>query len=175
MLHTLGHHRRNRVWIFNWALIGGAAKWFSENSAGRLELFIPFSARRLPDLGTIFRSGFFPRLFRGSATKDYPEGKFPCLTCPLRPGMEPWGKAAASPEAVAKAEADGGIYQPYHYEPQVLLWKGDRSRRPNSSEWEEMMGYPRAWTDVPELPKAPHRRELARLRLLGNAWRFTLC
>ena len=32
------------------------------------------------------------------------------------------------------------------------------------------MGYPRAWTDVPELPKAPHRREVARLRLLGNAW-----
>ena len=165
-----GHHRRRRVWIFNWDLHAQAKQWLRSLPCGRQEVFVPFSARRLPDLGRIFRSSFFPRFLRGAGKPDYPEGKFECLTCPLRPGMVPWGLRSASRLAVNRAEDDGFLYQPYHYEDAVLLWSGRNFRRPNAAEWEELFGFPRAWTDVPGLPIKPDEREVARLRLLGNTW-----
>ena len=165
-----GHHRRRRVWIFNWDIQDQTAKWLRATPCGRQEVFVPFSARRLPDLGRIFRSSFFPRRLRSSGTRDFPEGKFECLTCPLRPGMVPWGLRSASEWATERAQAEGFVYQPYHYEDAVLLWSGQEFRRPNSAEWEELFGFPRAWTDVPGLPVKPEEREIARLRLLGNSW-----
>ena len=165
-----GHHRRRRVWIFNWPIQDETAKWLRPTPCGRQEVFLPFSARRLPDLGRIFRSSFFPRCLRSAGTRDFPEGKFECLTCPLRPGMVPWGLRSATGRATERARAEGFVYQPYHYEDAVLLWAGHNYRRPNAAEWEELFGFPRAWTDVPGLPDKPHDRELARLRLLGNAW-----
>ena len=43
----LWHHRLNRVWIFSWNIVGDAARWFRRKSCGRLELWVPFSAKRL--------------------------------------------------------------------------------------------------------------------------------
>ena len=77
-----GHHRRPRIWIFNWDLSGWAARWLRKSASGRTEVRIPLSARRLQDLGQIFRSSFFPRRLRSAGTHEFPEGKFPCLTCP---------------------------------------------------------------------------------------------
>ena len=165
-----GHHRRPRIWISNWQLQGEAAKWLVPGPTGRQEVQIPYSARRLPDLGRIFRSSFFPRRLRGAGTRDFPEGKFPCLTCPLRPGMRPWGEERASMMALQRSEQDGGIYQPYHYEDSVLLWAQEQFRRPCADEWDQLFGFPAGWTDVPGLPRDPRARELARQRLLGNAW-----
>ena len=84
--------------------------------------------------------------------------------------MVPWGLKQASAAAIRRAKNDGNIYQPLHYEDEALLWVGGKHRRPNADEWEELFGLPRRWTDVPGLPSDPEKRELVRLRLLGNAW-----
>ena len=49
------------------------------------------AARRLPDLECIFNSGLFPKFLRGASLKAFPEGRLPCLSKPLRPGMFPQG------------------------------------------------------------------------------------
>ena len=79
----LGHHKRPRIWICNWPVAGAFEKWMQPSADGRKELWVPFSARRMPDFGTIFKTPFYPRHIRGSATATYPEGTLPCLTCPL--------------------------------------------------------------------------------------------
>ena len=84
--------------------------------------------------------------------------------------MVPWGLEGASPAAINRAREDGNTYQPYHYEDPVMLWAGKDCRRPNADEWEQLFGFPRAWTDVPGLKGPPAEKELKRLRLLGNSW-----
>ena len=87
----LGHHRRNQVWILSWDLVGDAAKSFRRISCGRVELWVPFSARRLLDLGQIFHRSFFPDCAGHPRKTSEKAGWFLCLTCSLRRGMRPWG------------------------------------------------------------------------------------
>ena len=53
------HHRRNRLWILPWDLVGDAAKWFRRKSCGRWELWVSLSSRRF------FRSSLIPPRLRG--------------------------------------------------------------------------------------------------------------
>ena len=62
-----GHHRRPRVWIANWTLQAEAARWLRPSPSGRQEIWIPFSARRLPDLGRIFAVRFTRVAFAAAA------------------------------------------------------------------------------------------------------------
>ena len=56
--------------------------------------------------------------------------------------MVPRGLAEASDAAVARAGQEGGIYQPYHYEDEALLWAGPAFRRPTAEERELLFGFP---------------------------------
>ena len=68
---------------------------------------MPVAARKLPDLGRIFKGGLFPKFLRASASQLFPEGRFPCLSRPLRPGMLPMGWQEATQEARDRCDQDG--------------------------------------------------------------------
>eukprot|EP00972_Heterocapsa_arctica_P026249 3863725-Heterocapsa_arctica.AAC.1 len=95
---SFGWHHRRRVWVANFSLPPDVAKWL-KRVGGRREAVLPVAARKLTDLGRIFNGGFFPKFLRGAASKAFPEGRFPCLSKPLRPGMFPRGWKEASQEA----------------------------------------------------------------------------
>ena len=148
----MGWHRRPRIWFANFALPRFLHK-FLDTRGQQTTLAIPAAARRLGPMGPIFRGRFFPRYLRESGTKQFPEGRFPCLTCPLRPGMIPRGLDRVEPSVRERC-----------------LCAGDCWQRPTPELWEELFHLPRAYTFVEGLPDCPKQRELARLRMLGNTW-----
>ena len=164
----MGWHRRPRVWFANFALPRCLHK-FLDTRGKQTTLAIPAAARRLGPMGPIFRGRFFPRYLRESGTKQFPEGRFPCLTCPLRPGMIPRGLDRVEPSVRERCLQDDWIYPAWHFERSALTWAGDCWQRPTPEQWEELFHLPRAYT-FEGLPDCPKQRELARLRMLGNTW-----
>ena len=119
----MGWHRRPRVWFANFGQPRCQHK-FLDTRGKQTTLAIPAAARRLGPMGPIFRGRFFPRYLRESGTKQVPEVRFPCLTCPLRPGMIPRGLDRVG------CLQDDWIYPAWHFERSALTWAGDCWQRP---------------------------------------------
>jgi hypothetical protein len=80
---SFGWHHRRRVWLANFSLPPVISQW-AKLVSGKREVVLPSVRQSLPDLARIFSDGLFPKFLRGSSSQAFPEGRFPCLTKPLR-------------------------------------------------------------------------------------------
>jgi len=163
-----GWAHRRRVWISNFDPPPSVQQW-TRRVGGRQEVQVPVAARRLPDLGRV-SGAHVPRFLRGSATNNCPEGRLPCLSRPLRPGMFPRGWPEASAAARDRCTADGMRFPAYHHEQQSLCWSKGAWQRPSADQWELLFGFPDGYTVTPTSVVEPRHRETSRLSMLGNSW-----
>ena len=97
------------------------------------EYRVPRELRIMPSLGQIFRSYFYPRWLGRSASREYPEGRFPCITNRFH-RQKPHGSSSAPKEANMRCKQMGSVWPAYWHEDAALLW----SRRKDGS-WEHKL------------------------------------
>ena len=146
--------------------------WLQSSANGWREFVVPPAQRHLGDPGEIFKGGAWPSYLEQSGTRTFPEGRFPCITSRLRPGVVPHGRARASDEAVRRCQQDGSRWPFYWYESAFIVWKEGTWRLLLAEEAESLMGLPRRYTEVPD-PKGTKKSHKvaadASVTLIANA------
>ena len=140
-------------------------------------LNIPRRRRKLPPLGSIFKSPFKPLWLTNNSTPDHPEGRFAVITRSLT-GQTPHGFQRSSEDARRRCEEAGKTLPVYWFETANLVWQekpGEQWewRLPTADEAEGLMGFPGAHTHVPTEPgnkKSPKLSEATRWDLIANSW-----
>lgn len=167
----LGWTHRKRLYWTNWPLPAQLAQWLTVLPRW-VEIKVPHGYRNLPPLGSIFKGAYYPTMLRRAASGDFPEGRFPSISCRLAAGTKPHGRWCTK-EAEDRAKFDGGHWPLWWYEAAALVWHDNEWRLIDADEAERLLGIPPGHTSLPQRVQDEHKvrtHEKQRFALLGNAW-----
>ena len=151
-----GWHQRRRLCWLNWGMSPFLQRWITHDAHNaRFQLKIPRVHRHLPLLTSIFKGGWFPKFLKESASEEFPEGRLPTISRPLKHGTRPRGWTNASSAARVRFQEAGLKFPVYHFEDSSLIWKGQQARLPSSDEKELLFGMPASHTRVPASGTCP--------------------